>query len=599
MADSAIPNEVKLKVNKWLASPFDDFTQKQVQDLISNDKQKLIDAFYTNLSFGTAGLRGVMGVGTNRVNTYTIRAATQGLANYINLVKDVRAPSVVIAHDSRRNSRLFAEESAKVLAANDIDVYLSSDLRPTPFVSFACIRKEAMAAIMITASHNPPEYNGYKVYWEDGAQITPPQDVGIIAEVNKIENISEVKVSTLDNPRIHYLNEKDDFAYLRALEELQNYPLENKKNGRDLHIVFANLHGAGVTLLPAALHSWGFCKLTFVEEQKEPHADFPTTKTPNPEQKQALQLGINKVKSHQADVLIATDPDADRIGVAALHNDDIRMLNGNQIATACLYYLLSTLKHQKRLSSHHAVVSTIVTTEILKKMCTAYKVKYFETLTGFKYIGEKMHEFESTPGGYEFLFGAEESHGYLYGTHAKDKDAVAISCLVAEIASQQKVKGNTIVDLLYEAYKKFGLYAEKQKSIQLEEGQEGSQKMKHMMKMLRRTPPSQIDHEEVLYVEDYSTSYRSHLDAKKQEQLFLPKSNVLVFRLSDESKFIIRPSGTEPKIKIYGMLCNRKCKDIEMGLEEAEDILDRRLAIMEDLLFSYAPSTNKSVSNGS
>lgn len=569
--------EIQSKVKKWLENPFDEKTQEHVKALLNHDTQKLIDAFYTDLSFGTAGLRGLMGVGTNRINLYTIATTTQGLSNYILKAQKISQNRVVIAYDSRHHSEEFAKEAACVLAANGIQVFLSKELRPTPFLSFICRHRECISAIMITASHNPPEYNGYKVYWSDGAQIVPPHHQGIIEEVVKITEISHVKKTDLSNPLISYLTTSDDIDYLKELLLLQNLPENNHKNGASLQIVFSNLHGTGITLLPRALRSWGFTSLHYVEEQKKPDGDFPTVKNPNPELKESLNLGIKLLLKTNSDLLIATDPDADRVGIAIQKEGIETLLNGNQIASICLYHLLETLKKQKRLSKQHSVVSTIATTPLLKALCKAYQVHHFETLTGFKYIGEKIREFEENPSEYEFLFGAEESFGFLYGTHARDKDAIITSCLLCEIALNQKNQGRNLLDLLYLIYQKFGIYDEKQLSITLPEGKKSQELIENAMNYLRTHPKESLDNQKTLFIEDYYLSRRKNLSTQEETPLFLPHSDVLVYHYEDGSQVVIRPSGTESKIKIYGMVRKTTSTDIQSSLLECAHLLNKRL----------------------
>lgn len=585
MQEKNLLDAIQKKIESWLKEPFDQATQDEIRHLQKTNPEKLYECFYTDLSFGTAGLRGIMGVGTNRVNSYTIQMATQGLANYINKVK-TEASSVVIGYDNRNNSKTFAEDAAKVLAANGIKVYLTKDLRPTPFVSFACLYKKASAAIMITASHNPPEYNGYKVYWSHGAQITPPEDEGIIKEVKNIKTYIEVKTTTLDHPLITYLGHEDDIAYLKKIEPLQNYPEINKKEGKNLSILYSSLHGTGLTLVPSALYTFGFTNVSFVEEQKEFDPLFTSVKSPNPEDLEALSLGIKKLEEEQHDLFLATDPDADRIGVVCLHENKPKVLNGNQIAAICTYYLLTTRKKRKILSLHSAVISTIVTTRLLKKICTSFKIPYFETLTGFKYIGKKMHEFESNPGGMEFLFGAEESYGYLYGSQGKDKDAIITACLLSEIALQQKLKHKTLYDLLLEIYKKYGFFYEKQKSFSFGTDESALKKMQKIFSFLRKHPPISIQNVSITSVDDYVSSIHLDLKTKKETPIFLPKSDVFTLYLTDGSIFVIRPSGTEPKIKIYGMLCNKKYHQNE-DLSHFEKELERKLVEIQKILLSY------------
>jgi len=552
----SLPKEIEIKVQEWLSDSFDKETQQEVQKLLEGDSAVVIDAFYTTVAFGTGGMRSVMGVGTNRLNRYTIRFATQGLANYI-LKQNIPHPKVFIGYDSRHHSREFAEETARVLAGNKIETFITKDLRPTPFVSFGCRHHGCTAAVMITASHNPPEYNGYKVYWSDGAQVVPPHDVGIMAEVEKVTHPNAVELAPFKDSLIHEVGKEDDEAYFEALTPLQNHPEANQKEGNSLHIIYSPLHGCGSTTLPEALKRWGFTNLSFVEAQKLPDGDFPAAHSPNPEQKETLQLGIDQLLAEKGDIFIATDPDADRMGVVVRHQEKSIILNGNQIASLCLYYLCNT----KSLPENSAAVTTIVTTELFRLIAESYKVTPFEVLTGFKYIGEKIHEWEQTHD-HCFLFGAEESLGFLYGTHSRDKDATIAACLLAEMTLQLKKKGKTLIDLLNEIYKKYGPFLEAQLSIPFGGGKDGMEKMKTVMEALRRSPPNEINKQQVIEVTDYLSDHTA-----------LPKSNVLLFRVDDHSKFVIRPSGTEPKIKIYGLVRHNEKGKLETSLESLKNLL--------------------------
>ena len=547
---------IRKKAEAWLAAPYDQETQQEVQKLLDGDPAAVIDAFYTTVSFGTGGMRSVMGPGTNRLNKYTIRFATQGLANYI-LSQNVPHPKVFIGYDSRHHSREFAEETARVLAGNQIEVFLTKELRPTPFVSFGCRYHQCTAAIMITASHNPPEYNGYKVYWSDGAQVVPPHDTGIMAEVKKISHPNDVKLASSKDPLIHLVGEEDDNAYFDALIPLQNHEEMSHKEGKNLKILYSPLHGCGITTLPEALKRWGFTNLSYVDAQKEPNGSFPAAHSPNPEQKEALQLGIDQLLKENGDLFLATDPDADRMGVVVHHKGEGVILNGNQIASLCLYYLCVT----KSLPENSAAVTTIVTTELFRLIAESFNVAPFEVLTGFKYIGEKIHEWEQSQA-HTFLFGAEESLGFLYGTHARDKDATSAACLIAEMALQLKKEGKTLVDLLQELYQKYGPFLEQQLSLPFAGGKEGMDTMKQVMEQLRRSPPQEINGQKVIDVIDYDAGNTP-----------LPKSNVLLFRVDDQSKFVIRPSGTEPKIKIYGLARHQKKEKLEASLQSLKALL--------------------------
>ncbi len=551
MASEKLPPDVQRRVSEWLKEPYDTETQNEVKALLEKDTAALIDAFYTNIAFGTGGMRSIMGPGTNRLNKYTIQKATQGLANYI-IGQKTDYPKVFISHDSRNNSRLFAKETARVLAGNGIEVFITRELRPTPFVSFGCRHHRCTAAVMITASHNPPEYNGYKVYWSDGAQVVPPHDTGIIAEVNKIESPTEVKLAEFNDEQIHEVGIEDDEAYYRALIPLQNHPDSNQKKGSELKIIYSPLHGCGITTLPEGLKRWGFTNISYVEAQRYPDGNFPSAHSPNPEQEKTLELGIEQLLNEKGDIFLATDPDADRLGIVIRHEGKKVILNGNQIASLCLYYLCNT----KSLPNNSAVVTTIVTTELFKLIAESHGVAPFEVLTGFKYIGEKIHEWEQNHE-YTFLFGAEESLGFLYGTHSRDKDATIAACLIAEMALTLKLENKTLVDLLDEIYKRYGPFLEGQLSVPFGGGRKGMEAMKALMEKLRADPPKELDKQKVIEVEDYLNG-KTHIP--------LPKSDVLVFRLEDKSKFVFRPSGTEPKIKIYGLARHQEKKRLDATL---------------------------------
>ncbi len=570
----SVPADVQKRVDAWLSGPFDERTKSEIRRLQESDPGALIDAFYRDLSFGTGGMRELMGVGTNRLNVYTIRLATQGLANYLKRASKERTLSVVIGFDSRHNSHTFAEEAAHVLAGNGIRVYLLKELRPTPFISFVCREKKASGAIMITASHNPATYNGYKVYWSDGAQVVHPHDSGIVKEVEVLKGFSDVKLAELSDPLIEMTNGSLDLAYLDAIRPLQHFAKENKQKGGSVHIAYTSLHGTGITLAPRALADWGFTAVFPVEKQCIPDGDFPTVSFPNPEYKEALQLGMEKMQKVEADLLIANDPDADRTGIVAMHKQRPVILTGNEIAAICADYLGEVLTEQRKLPPNGAFVTTIVSTELLKAIAKTHRVELVEVLTGFKYIGEKIHEWETSPNGLVFLFGAEESYGYLIGTHARDKDAIVTSCLIAEIALHAKLRGETLVDRLHHIYKNHGVFREKQLSLNFNPGKEGMERMVALMDRLRKKPPTAIGHGEVVYMEDYVEGLRKFTGTSRTEPLTLPSSNVLLFRLKDQSRLVIRPSGTEPKLKIYASVSTRQFASVEEGITSCDARLD-------------------------
>lgn len=560
-------------VDEWLNGNYDQSTKEEIQQLIKENPQEIVDAFYTTLSFGTGGLRGIMGVGTNRMNVYTVRAATQGLANYINMQpKTGQEHSAFIGYDSRLNSRLFAEESAKVLAGNGIRVYIFEDIRPTPFVSFGCRYKKCIAGIMITASHNPANYNGYKAYWADGGQILPPHDAKIIQEVQRVTDPSQVKaIANLHHPLIEWVGKGIDQAYFQAIAPLQNYPKENQEFGNSLKIVYTSLHGTGISVMPQALANWGFTNLTLVEKQVIPDGNFPTVAYPNPEEKAALQLGIKKLEEVKGDLLIATDPDADRIGVVVCHQGSSHMLNGNQVAALCLDHVCNALTTQGRMPAKAAFIKTIVTTELFKTICDSYHKTCVNVLTGFKYIAQKIREWEKdSKNGLQFVFGGEESYGYLLGTQVRDKDAVIMSALICEIALKAKREGRTLVDVLEDLYKRHGVFFETLLSLKFEETKEGKEKIAAGIKRLQHSPPQSLGGIPVVVLEDYQLSIKTDLQTGKVEKITLPKSDVLLFWLADESKVIIRPSGTEPKVKIYCGVREKSIPSIPEALVAAE-----------------------------
>lgn len=539
-------------INTWLNGQYDESTKTEIHKLIAEQPQQAIDAFFTKLSFGTGGLRGIVGVGTNRMNMYTVMAATQGLANYLSLQPPKSGGhSVFIGYDSRTTSRQFAEDTARVLAGNEICVVIFKELRPTPLVSFGCRARHCSAAIVITASHNPPEYNGFKVYWDDGGQIVPPHDAGIIAEVNKIVDMSMVKIAGLDSPLITWIGDEIDDEYITAIRPLQNFPVDNRSHGKDLKVVYTSLHGTGITVIPKVLMDWGFANYVLAQEQSEPDGTFPTVKSPNPEERSALKLGTELLLNVEGDILIATDPDADRMAVAVRHNGTIELLTGNQIACICLEHICRALTKQKRLPENAAFVKTIVTTELFKVIAEAYGKPCFDVLTGFKYIAAMIHSWEQSDNGYQYIFGGEESFGYLLGTVARDKDAVISSALICEVALQAKRQGKTLIDLLQLLYQKYGVYREKLVSIFYGEGKASKEQMNQAMARLRANPPKIVVNIPVISIEDYLSLTRTDVRMNITVPLEFERSNVYRLNLSDGSKLVVRPSGTEPKIKLY------------------------------------------------
>ena len=572
---------VELAVKTWIDGPYDQATKDEILRLQKEHPDQLVDAFYKRLSFGTGGLRGLMGVGSNRLNVYTIRAAGQGLATYI-LKQNIENPSLIVGYDSRHNSRLFAEETAKVMAANGIKTYLYASLRPVPMVSFGCRYKKTSAGVMITASHNPAIYNGYKVYWNDGGQVVPPHDEGIIQEVDLVQSPTQVKqISSLDSPLIEEIHEEIDRAYLDTIRPLALWPEVNHKEGHLLKIVYTSLYGTGITMVPKALADWGFSNLHFVQEQIVPNGDFPTTPSPNPEEKAALTLGIEKLKILDADILIGTDPDCDRMGIVAKDVGEPVIFNGNEIVCLCLNHILESLTKQNRLSPKAAFIKTIVTSELFAAIASSYKRPCFNVLTGFKYIGQLMTEWENSGHPYEYIYGGEESYGSLLGTHARDKDAIVASALIAEVALQAKLQNHTLQQKLHSIYQKEGVFREKLASL-VYEGKKGADQITGFMQKLRTNLPASFNKTAVIKVDDYQKRISLDTQSKKETPILLPISNVLVFWLADDSRLVIRPSGTEPKIKLYAEV--REKGDIKEAILKADKRLDAYLESLKAFL---------------
>lgn len=534
------------RIDAWLKGPYDEASKAEIRRLKEENPRALSDAFFKTLSFGTGGMRGIMGVGTNRMNIYTVRKATQGLANYVKK-KGGKSPSVFIGYDTRRSSREFAEEAARVLAGNEIHVHIAQEICPTPLASFGCRYFGCTAAIMITASHNPPEYNGYKVYWADGAQIVPPHDKGIIHEVEVLQE--EARLAALDSSWVHWVDDACAKAYLKEVGSLQLHPGLDKEH---VKIVYSPLHGTGIRLLPQALSSWGFSHVFLVDKQSQPDGAFPHAPSPNPEDKGALRLGTEQLQKVGGDLFLATDPDADRIGVVVKGGV---VFSGNQVACILLDHIGRSLK----IPPHATVIKTIVTTEMFAKIASYYGASCIDVLTGFKYIGEKIHEWETKKTPHHFLFGAEESCGYLFGSFVRDKDAISSACLVAEAAALAKQEHKTLVDRLYELYLRHGVHRESLTQISLSDSQEGMQQMDELMQRLRSNPPQAVGGQKVRLVEDYKQGFQG-----------LPPSDAIRIWLEDQSKLVIRPSGTEPKVKIYAEVVEIPSQDLTRQIAKAD-----------------------------
>ncbi len=535
------------KATPWTQPPFDEETRSRVKWLIENDPAELTECFYRDLEFGTGGLRGIMGVGTNRMNIYTVGMATQGFANYLKKsFPGVDPIKVVIAHDSRNNGPLFARTTANVLSANGIKVFLFDELRPTPQLSFAVRFLGCQGGIVITASHNPKEYNGYKAYWSDGGQLINPHDKNVIAEVNKIRGMEDVKFT--GNPElIEIIGPEVDKAYIENIRKLSLNPEIIRKHA-DMKIVYTPIHGTGVKLAPKALEVFGFRNIITVDEQMVVSGDFPTVHSPNPEEPAALELAIQKAKAAGATLLMGTDPDGDRVGIAVQNEKgDYVLLNGNQTASLLIYYILKTWKEKGLLKGNEFIVKTIVTSELLSEIAKKFDVESYDVLTGFKYIADLIRRFE---GEKTFIAGGEESYGYLVGDFVRDKDAISSCAVIAETAAWAAEQGKTMYQLLKEIYLEFGFYKETLLSI-TKKGKAGAEEIRQMMENYRSHPPTELGGVKVLIIKDYLEQKESNLETSEVRPIDLPKSDVLQFFLVDGSKITVRPSGTEPKIKFY------------------------------------------------
>ena len=536
--------EIKKSAEKWLDPFFDADTRATVKDLLENNPAKLEDSFYKELAFGTGGMRGIMGPGDNRINKYTLGKNTQGLANYLKKQFPGETIKLAIAYDCRHNSKKFAKLVADVATANNIQTYLFSDLRPTPELSFAVKHLGCHTGIVLTASHNPPEYNGYKVYWQDGGQLVPPQDEGVIAEINALD-YKDVNFNAQED-LLSYIDKEVDEAYIETVVEQVYFQVAQEAKDQ-LKIVFTSLHGTSITILPEVLKRGGYSQVQIVKEQETPDGDFPTVKSPNPEEPAALKMAIDLANKSQADVVMGTDPDSDRIGIA-VRNDAGQMviLNGNQAMAIKTYFLLDQLKKKNKLTGKEFVASTIVSTPLIRKIAEHFDVKYMEGLTGFKWIAKMVKDHPEL----KFIGGGEESFGYMVGDFVRDKDAVSAALLIAEIAATQKAKGSNLLAYLKEIHLELGFYKEHLISL-VKKGLEGAKEIQQTIENWRANPFSEIAGEKVIRVEDYAIQEATDLRTNKKEKLEIPASNVLIYYTDQGSKIAVRPSGTEPKIKFY------------------------------------------------
>jgi len=534
------------KVEQWLTGNYDQATKDAIALMQSKPGDELADSFYRNLEFGTGGLRGIMGVGTNRINKYTIGMATQGFANYLNKTYPTEKISVVIGHDSRNNARFFAETTAQVFAANGIKVYLFEALRPTPELSFAIRSLGAKAGVVCTASHNPKEYNGYKAYWNDGGQLVPPHDKNVITEVEAIQSIDDVKWEG-GASNIELIGTSMDDAYTKMLQTLSVYPEVIAKQ-QDLKIVYTPIHGTGITLVPKVLAAYGFTNVHVVEEQSIPDGNFPTVSYPNPEESETMSIGLAKAKAMDADIVLGTDPDADRVGVGVKnHKGDWVLMNGNQTAVLAFAYMMEARKAKGIAKPNDMVITTIVTTAMINEVAKQNNVNCYNVLTGFKWVAELVKEKE---GKENYIIGGEESFGLMIGDQIRDKDAVSAVAILCEMAAYEKAKGRSLFDKLIELYVQYGFYYENLISI-TKKGMNGQAEIAKMMEDYRQSPPTMIDGEAVTTLLDYELQVGKNLETGETWKINLPKSNVLQFITANGSKISARPSGTEPKIKFY------------------------------------------------
>jgi phosphoglucomutase len=540
--------DIRSRAEAWLSESFDADTRKEVQELLKKENEKaLTEAFYKDLEFGTGGLRGIMGVGTNRMNIYTVGMATQGLANYMKVnFKDIEMPKVAIAHDCRNNSRLFAKTVANIFSANGFYVFLFESLRPTPELSFAIRSFKCQGGVVITASHNPKEYNGFKAYWDDGAQLIAPHDTNVIEEVRKIKDPSEVNFTPVKE-NIEALGLEFDEIYLEQLKSLSLSPEAIKRNN-DMKIVFTPIHGTGVDLVPMVLKKYGFTNIINVPEQDIPDGNFPTVVSPNPENAEALKMALEKAEKTGAELVMATDPDSDRVGIAVRDKSGkFILLNGNQTGAILIYYLIRRWSELGKIKGKEYIVKTIVTTELLTDIAKKFGVESYDVLTGFKYIADIIKQNE---GKKNFIGGGEESYGYLAGEFVRDKDAIMSCALIAEVAAWAKEQGKSLYELLIDIYVEFGFYKERLMNLE-KHGKEGAEEIEKIMHELRNSPPEVINESKVSLIKDYKKSLSLDMEKNESDKIELPKSNVLQFELKDGTKISVRPSGTEPKIKFY------------------------------------------------
>ncbi|CAL66034.1 phospho-sugar mutase [Christiangramia forsetii] len=567
--------EILQKAEAWLTDIFDNDTRSEVNRLIDENPKELEESFYKNAEFGTGGMRGMMGVGTNRINKYTLGKNTQGLSDYLKKSFPDKEIKVAIAYDCRNNSQKLAKVVANVFSANGIKVFLFSELRPTPELSYAVKKLDCQCGIVLTASHNPPEYNGYKVYWKDGGQLVPPHDSEVVNMINALE-YSAINFKA-NEELIQEIDTEVDQDFADA--SVKNGSFDNSASAREnLNVVFTSLHGTSITIVPEVLEKAGFTNVHIVEEQREPNGNFPTVKSPNPEEPEALKMALNLAERKNADIVIGTDPDCDRLGVAVRDlKGEMILLNGNQTMLVMTWFLLEEWKRQGRIKGNEFVASTIVSTPMLKNLTEAYGVKYMEVLTGFKWIAKLIKDHPEM----DFIGGGEESFGYMVGDFVRDKDAVTATLLACEIAAKMKDEGKSFYEKLLELYTEHGLYREELISL-VKKGIEGEQEIKQMLIDLRENPWEEIDGEKVVLVEDYKTSIAKNTQNHTEESIDIPKSNVLIYYTENGTKIAARPSGTEPKIKFY-ISVNKDLDTVENYAAEDQKLSDKIARIKEEL----------------
>lgn len=566
---TAIEKEIMERVNSWLEGNFDDETKSSIREMLNNNPEGIIDSFYTNLEFGTGGMRGIMGPGTNRMNVYTVGMATQGLANYLKKMFQKQEIAVAIAYDCRNNNTVFANTASNVLSANGIKVFIFDDLRPTPELSFAVRYLKCQSGIVITASHNPKEYNGYKVYWDDGAQLVDPHDKNVMDEVLAIQSLDEVRFE--GNPGLIFkIGPAIDKAFLKEVSaQALNPGVKGKEN---IKIVFTPLHGTGGVLIPPFLIDSGYIQTHGVEEQMIPDGHFSTAKSPNPEEAAALEMAIKKAKQIDADLVMATDPDADRIGIAIKDlNEEYILLNGNQTGAILVKYLLDAWLKKNKFKGNEMTVKTIVTSELLKEISDSYGVEQYDVLTGFKWIADVVKRLE---GNKKFIVGLEESFGYMIGDFVRDKDSVTTALLLAEMATIAANEGKSLFDQLVEIYLEYGFYKEGLVNVK-KEGKTGAEEIVKMMEDFRKNPPKKIAGSKVDVIKDYQSLESKNLNENTIKRIELPKSNVLQYITEDGTKISVRPSGTEPKIKFYVSV--RENLNRKEDFEKVNSLLDEKI----------------------